>query len=154
LGFSEETLQQELQHAAKLNTKRLGEVAEMAFMRKAATMGFSVAKPWADGERYDFVLRAGKIFWRVQVKSVRSKPPGGNHYRVALVNSLQIPYTAEEIDFVVAYIFPEDTWYVFPVSVVADRTGVCISPKSARSAYEKYREAWNLMECAAAASAT
>ncbi len=39
-------------------------------MRKAAALGFAVAKPWGDSDRYDVILRTGKSFWRVQVKSV------------------------------------------------------------------------------------
>ena len=49
--------------------KQRGELAEMAFMFKAAGLGFGVAKPWGESERYDFVLDTGKRFWSVQVKS-------------------------------------------------------------------------------------
>src|SRR5262249_9470768 len=104
------------------------------------------AKPWADSERYDFILRSGKLFWRVQVKSVRSKYPHRRHYRVAVAGSLKKPYSSEEIDFLVAYIFAEDSWYIFPVSLVENRTAFCITPKSKHSPFEKYREAWKLME--------
>jgi hypothetical protein len=146
LGFSKETIEYELQHAAKLNNKHRGDLAEMAFMRKAATMGFGVAKPWADSERYDFVLRSGRVFWRVQVKSVRAKAVRRPHYRVTAVARFQRPYTADEIDFLAAYIFPEDAWYVFPVSVVENRKTLCVFPNSKRSHFEQYREAWELME--------
>src|SRR5437660_9636616 len=57
----------------------------------------------------------------------------------------QIGYTADEIDFLAAYIFPEDTWYVFPVVVVENRTALCITPSSKRSPFEQYRETWKLM---------
>src|SRR5262249_10051864 len=146
LGFSKETIEDELQHAAKLNSKNRGYLAEMAFMRKASTMCFGVAKPWADNERYDFVLRAGKLFWRVQVKSVQAKSPRRPHYRVALLGSVGTSYRADEIDFVAAYIFPEDMWYLFPVSEVENRKVICVTPNSKRSRFEKYREAWKLME--------
>jgi len=125
----------------------------MAFMRKAATMGFSVSKPWADSERYDFVLRSGKLFWRVQVKSVRSKDPQRVHYRVWVARALGTPYTAEEIDFLVAYIFPEDSWYVFPISAIANHKVVCITSNSKKSPFEPYREAWKLMESPATEAA-
>jgi hypothetical protein len=148
-----ETLEYELLHASKLTNKHRGELAELAFMRKAATLGFSVAKPWGESERYDVVLRAGKVFWRVQVKSVRSKSPNRPYYRVNTTNWLKLPYTADEIDFLFAYIFPEDTWYVFPVSVVENRKVLCITPKSKRSLFEKYREAWKLMGPTCAQSA-
>ena len=43
VGFSKETIESELQHVAKLQRKNLGELAELAFMRKAASLGLSVA---------------------------------------------------------------------------------------------------------------
>jgi len=66
LGFSKETIESELQHTAKLHSKNLGELAELAFMRKAASMGFAVAKPWGDSDRYDVIVRFENVFWRVQ----------------------------------------------------------------------------------------
>jgi hypothetical protein len=45
LGFSKETIASELEHNAKNNKKNLGELSELYFMRKAASMGFAVAKP-------------------------------------------------------------------------------------------------------------
>ena len=57
-------------HAVGLTTrKRRGEAAEAAFLAKASGLGFGVAKPWGDSERYDFILDCGHGFWRVQVKS-------------------------------------------------------------------------------------
>ena len=144
VGMYEETRKHELEHAARLDNKQRGDIAEMAFMRKAAAMGFSVAKPWADGERYDFVVRSGKTFWRVQVKSVRALHQRRKYYPVALA-SRRAPYTADEIDFLVAYLFPEDAWYVFPASVVENRRVLCIGSKPRK--FQQYREAWKLMEC-------
>jgi PD-(D/E)XK endonuclease len=46
-------------------TKRRGELSELAFTFKAARMGFGVAKPYGDSERYDFILDAGQGLWRV-----------------------------------------------------------------------------------------
>jgi len=40
----------------RANTKRKGELSEAAFLLKAASLGFGVAKPWGDSERYDFIL--------------------------------------------------------------------------------------------------
>jgi PD-(D/E)XK endonuclease len=144
--MSAETSNQEHEHTAKLSNKHCGDLAEMIFMRKAASIGFSVSKPWADSERYDFVVGSGKVLWRVQVKSVRAKAARRPHYRVALAGSGSVPYTADDIDFLVAYIFPEDTWYVFPVFLIANRAAFCVTPMSKRSPFEKYREAWDLME--------
>ena len=114
-------------------------------MRKAATFGFGVAKPWGDCDRYDIIVRAGKIFWRVQIKSVRAMAPTKRHHRVKASTGLDISYTADDLDFLVAYIFPEDSWYVFPVAVIENRKVLCIRPGSKRSRLEQYREAWTLM---------
>lgn len=57
----------------------------------------------------------------------------------------KVPYSAEEIDFLVTYIFPEDAWYVFPVALVENRKVTCITPGGKRSPFKQYREAWNLM---------
>jgi hypothetical protein len=145
LGMSESTLDNELHHAAKLDNKHRGELAELAFMRKAATLGFAVAKPWGDCDRYDVIVRIGKIFWRVQIKSVWSKALGRPHYRVWTTGSRKSLYSADEIDFLVAYLFPEDIWYVFPVELIENRRAVHIRPGLKRSSFEQYREAWNLM---------
>lgn len=150
----EETLLKEPSRIVKLDNKHRGELAELAFMRKAASLGFAVAKPWGDTDCYDVIVRIGKVFLRVQVKSVLAKVPSRNQYRVKTVNWLRRPYSAGEIDFLVAYIFAEDTWYIFPASAVEDHTSVSLNPRSKRSANEQYREAWKLMESAGAEPAT
>ena len=55
-----------------------------------------------------------------------------------------VPYGADEIDALVAYCVPENTWYVFPVSFFAVRVSMNLFPASRRkrSRFEKYREAW------------
>ncbi len=40
----------------ELTTKRRGELAELAFVLKAANLGFGVARPYGDSERYDVIL--------------------------------------------------------------------------------------------------
>src|SRR5215831_5698564 len=64
------------------NFKRRGELAEMAFMHKAASLGFTVTKPYGESEAYDFIVDSGKRLWRVQVKSGSSRKREG--YRVAV----------------------------------------------------------------------
>lgn len=142
----EELLLDELIRTSKLNGKHRGELAELAFMRQAASLGFAIAKPWGESDRYDVVVRVGKIFWRVQVKSVLATTAGRREYRIKTVNSLHLPYTAEEIDFLAAYVFLEDTWYIFPATVVEGHKAITVCPGYKRSRYEQYREAWKLME--------
>ena|SRR5579863_1237749 len=92
-------------NAVGLTTRKaLGEAAEAAFLAKATSLGFGVAKTWGDSERYDFILDSGKRLWRVQVKS--SRRSDGSRYIVKLKGAAA--YTAKEIDFIVAYIVPEN----------------------------------------------
>jgi hypothetical protein len=133
---------------AKLNNQQRGQLAELVFMRKAASLGLSIAKPWSESERYDFIARVENICWRVQVKSVAAKSPLRNYYRVKTsggTGQKQTPYSTKEIDFLVAYIHPEDLWYVFPAISIEGRQAICVHPGSKRSRYEQYREAWKLL---------
>src|SRR3979411_3141618 len=53
------------------NPKRIGEMSQAAFLLKARTLGFGVALPWGDSEKYDFNVwpgEAGRML-RVQVKA-------------------------------------------------------------------------------------
>src|SRR5207244_13481380 len=51
------------------NPKRAGEISEAAFVLRAHSLGFLVAKPWGDSEKYDFVLDAGSKLWRGRLKA-------------------------------------------------------------------------------------
>ena len=124
--------------------KALGEAAEAAFLAKVTSLGFGVSKTWGDSERYHFILDSGKRLWRVQVKS--SRHFDGSRYIVKLKGAAA--YTADEIDFIVAYIVPENLWYVIPISVAALRGQMYVSPHGTRHfRHEKYREAWCQMAC-------
>ena len=95
--------------------KRQGELAELAFMSKAASLGFGVAKPYGDSDRFDFILSWGRRLWRVQVKSTRTAKHGVYEISAHGCWGAHDIYTKDEIDFIVAYVVPEDTWYVFPI---------------------------------------
>ncbi len=94
--------------------KRLGEVAEAAFLARASDLGFGVAKPWGDSDPYDFIVETGGRLWKVQVKSAHP------------------------------YVVPENAWYVFPVKVVRLLRSLKLftGSRKRRSKFEKYREAW------------
>ena len=125
-------------------------MAEIHFMLKAAGLGFGVAKPWGESERYDFVLDTGNKFWRVQVKStyVARAPKYSVNVCRSIAGKKKTSYTAEEIDILVVYIVAEDAWYVLPVAVVAARTRLYFAPLGSKRGgfYERYREAWGLMK--------
>ena len=136
----------EIQAVGLTTRKTRGEAAEAAFLAKAAGMGFGVAKPWGDSERYDFIVDSGHNFWRVQVKSTQRFAE--SRYRVKTSGCKDSIYTGAQIDFLVAYLVPEDIWYIVPVAEIASRRGLRFYPHGgAKARLEKYREAWCQMAC-------
>jgi hypothetical protein len=117
-------------------------------MHKAVGLGFGVAKPYGDSERYDFIVDSGERLWRVQVKSTSAMQYGA--YRLNTqrnTNGRAQPYVVGEIDFVLGHVVPEDAWFVLPVEAFSPRKSV---PLYARDdlrvgEYSQYREAWELM---------
>ena len=138
----------------ELNTKRRGELSELAFVHKAASLGFGVAKPYGDSERFDFILVSrdwpqGDQLWRVQVKSTATLSQGFYHINAHRRTTGRVTaYKPTEVDFLVAHIIPEDSWFIFPIEVLARVTSPSFRPKSSRKKgpYDQYREAWHLLE--------
>lgn len=126
--------------------KRVGEMAEAAFMVKAVQLGFGVAKPWGDSERYDFILDSGSRLWRVQLKCTTRMNSGS--YEIKPVHSTYghatKTYTKREIDVLVVYVLPCDAWYVLPVEAfpLVRRMGFYPHRKPKSALWEKYRERW------------
>jgi hypothetical protein len=134
-----------IQAAADPTRKCDGETAEAQFLARACRLGFAVAKPWGDSARYDFLIDTGPRLWRMQVKSTRRFFNG--RYCVKS-GSYSAAYSSDEIDFLVAYIVPEDLWYVVPIEAIAPRFALYFYPHAgSRSRYERYREAWCLLSC-------
>ena len=133
----------------ELTTKRRGELAEVAFTHRAVRLGFAISKPYSDSQRYDFILDSGTALYRVQIKSTSTLLNGLYH-----VNSHRrtgggtVPYLPSEVDFLIAYIIPEDAWFILPIDLVAARTSLLFNPKNYYrdpGLYGDYREAWDLL---------
>ena len=105
-------------YGRRRNRKWAGARAEAAFLHKAMELGLLVSKPWGDNSRYDFVVDAGERLVRVQVKSTSCLCEG--RYAVSAHGSdPKTEYSAEDIDFLVAHVPPEEAWYVIPVEAFA-----------------------------------
>jgi hypothetical protein len=134
--------------ASGLRGAQQGELGEAAFVHKAVSLGFMVAKPHGDMHAYDFIVDGGNGLWRVQVKACATLKYGLYQANTFLRRAgVLIPYTAAEIDFLVAYIIPEQTWYVVPVREVVGRTSLGFRPRGfpRLDLYAHYREAWHLL---------
>jgi hypothetical protein len=135
----------------RYNAKRLGEIAEAKFLAAAAGLGFAVLKPWGDSEPYDFVLdarRNGRLgLSRVQVKSAHRKGKGDKGYSFSAHDVSLRAYTARDIDALIAFVVPENLFYVIPIAALKRARGIHLFPtsKRGRSKYEKFRNAWHLL---------
>ncbi len=130
-------------------SKRQGELSELAFVYKAASLGFIVAKPYGDNERYDFVVDSGQRLWRVQVKSTSYLHSGS--YRVLALRHWRgqtVTYQPSEVDFLVAHVIPEEAWFVLPIRAIGDRLILTLGPSASvpprPRLWDAYREAWHL----------
>jgi hypothetical protein len=65
-----------------------------------------------------------------------------------------VPYSVKDVDFLVAYISSLKVWYVIPIRALGGRLTIKLYPLGSRRDserhFEKYREAWELLEEAAA----
>jgi hypothetical protein len=124
-------------------------MAEIEFLRRAVRLGFRVSKPYGDSDRYDFVVDTGTRLVRVQVKS-SSKLSQGAYFIASqrCSNGVAIPYRVDEIDFLAAYVFPEDAWFIIPVQAFVPRTSLHLFPRERGEVgmFARYREAWILLE--------
>ncbi len=136
-----------LQAVGTPTRKRRGEAAQAAFLARATALNSGVCIPWGDSERYDTVVDFGRALFRVQVKSATAFAE--NRYRVKTTGASGRVYTSKEIDFFVAYIVPENIWYIIPIQAIGQRKGIRFYPTSRRQSkaeFEKYREAWCLLD--------
>jgi hypothetical protein len=125
-----------------------GELGEAAFIHKAMSLGFMVAEPRGHNLPYDFIVDGGSGFRSVQIKACAHMRRG--LYQTCIScrrHRVVVPYKESDVDFIVVYIIPEETWYIVPVRQVAVRTSVAFRPKgySRGDPYAYYREAWHLL---------
>lgn len=132
----------------ELTSKRRGEIAELAFTHKAVSLGFAVSKPYGDSQRYDFILDSGTALYRVQIKSSSALINGFYHVNAdRRTGRGKVPYLPSEIDFLIAYVIPDDTWFILPIDVVSGHSSLFFNPRNHyRSGLSSpYREAWDLL---------
>lgn len=124
------------------NPKRAGEISQAAFLLKAEMMGFHLALPWGDSERYDFVVwgRDG-VAMRVQVKGTGRLHRGG--YEVQPVHSTRKGgkkrYTKKDIDLIAAHVQPVDAWYLIPIEKIGRAKSLRLYPEPEKRDVRKSR---------------
>jgi len=138
-----------------LGPKRMGEVAEIAFMYRSAIEGIGVARPYGDSHPYDFLMQHGRRLSRVQVKSCftprRTHGRTGFHILVAYRCGKELRlYTQAEVDFIAVFVARYNIWYVIPVEALGRSKTIRVYPhgkgNQTGAFYESYREAWHLLK--------
>ena len=127
---------------------RVGDLGEVAFVHKAMSLGYVVGKPYGQMHRYDFMVEGGNKLWRVQVKTSTCIRDGRYQLCVQRITHRRVvAYKKSELDFVVAYLMPEQSWYIQPISVVAGRRSFLLAPPGFRgkNPLAQYQEAWHLL---------
>jgi hypothetical protein len=66
---SEERSAQQAELGSGIARQKQGERGELAFLSKAASLGFALLLSYRQGHRYDFVVGGGTNLWRVYVKT-------------------------------------------------------------------------------------
>ena len=139
-----------LKNAYPSDQKERGEWVELLFMANAARMGLKVAKPHGDSARYDVIVQGGGKLYRVQVKSTTFERKGCYEClcfwsRVSKTRQAK-QYSDEQIDVVAAYVVPEDSWFIIPISELQTKT-LYLPPRQRAKAskYGRFMEAWDLL---------
>lgn len=140
--------------AVPRHPKLRGEWAEVHFLARASEHALRVSKPYGDCLPYDFIVEYDGRMFRVQVKSTSYRCPPYTGYKCFVKPTKGPRYAAGMIDFIAAYILPEDIWYIIPFRVLKSRGTVHLDPCNPRNRYRPYREAWHLLQSSMAPSSS
>lgn len=132
-----------------MNYKAQGELTELRFYLKAFEQGLIVSKPFGDNQRYDFIVDCEGRLSRVQIKSVSviDKYSRDKRYRInsSFGASRKKSYSVNEIDVLVVFIIPENTWYIIPVREISSIKTLGFRPhKKSNGKMESFKNRWDL----------
>jgi hypothetical protein len=120
-----------------------GEWVELWFMLRAVELGLHLNKPWGEVMPYDFAVEHKGQFVRVQVKSTMFKDRGGYS---CTVRGSDGPYQGDPFEYLAAYVFQEDLWYIIPAELVVGQGSIALYPNLTGAKYGPYKEAWHLLK--------
>jgi hypothetical protein len=125
--------------------KLRGEWAEVRFLARAYELGLRVSKPYGDCLPYDFIVEHRGRMFRVQVKSTSYHNPNCGGYKCLVRPPRGSRYPIGTLDFLAAYVIPEDVWYIIPYKQLTAKNSISLDPRSQRNTHRQYREAWDLL---------
>jgi hypothetical protein len=130
--------------------KDRGDITELEFMLETKKRRYPVAKPVGDNLHYDVLVDARWKIFRVQVKLAGAKHQNGYAVRSCWRTTHQsISYSTKDADLIAALIDGKGIWYLIPTRALRGRKVIGLYPYGATKGprrFEKYREAWWLLE--------
>lgn len=134
----------------KRNTKQEGELSEFAAAWMAGKRGIRSAKPHGDSLPFDLIGITGEEY-ELSKLQVRCTAHHKNFiYAVSLMKSAGTKrYEPHDFDFLVAYIVPEERWYVIPYADLPPTNEVYLHPRAQsdaeRNVWDAYQDRWDLI---------
>lgn len=55
------------------------------------------------------------------------------------------PYEGDPFEYLAAYVFQEELWYIIPAELVVGQGSIALYPKLKTAKYGPYKEAWRLL---------
>ena len=132
--------------------KDRGDITELEFIVESKKRRYPVAKPVGDNQHYDALVDARWKIFRVQVKLSGAKHWNGYAVRSAwqTTGGRSVAYLPKDADILAALIDGKGIWYLIPVRALGGRKIIHLYPfgsaKRGARRFEKYREAWWLLE--------
>jgi hypothetical protein len=121
-------------------TAQTGAIGELQFAINCIRHGISAAMPVLHDSRYDVVTEYNGIFYRVQVKSTRSKDLNDSNTIYWVMNTT---YSSKEIDFIALHIEDNDTNIIVPIHEIDGKRKIRYTEGGK---YEKYINAFDLLK--------
>jgi len=129
-----------------------GDIGETDFLARATKKGFRVSQPYGKDSPYDSILDNGLTRFLMQVKATSALhhknvyfARAGKHF--GRRGRKTVPYADSEVDFVAAYVVPEDTWYIIPIEALGGVTSLYLYSRNhkKKGPWDAYRENWDLL---------
>lgn len=130
-----------------MQLKRIGDIGELAFMRRAVENGLVVCRPFVTTAPYDFVIEHNNKLSRVQVKTTGNPLPPNDRYKIKLKRGKgqsHRPYEHGETDFFAIYLQDVDVFYVIPSYILVGKISMSIFPHNPKCQFDMFKEGWEI----------
>jgi hypothetical protein len=134
-----------------MDTKLIGDIAEITAILQALKRNLIVSKPVGDRAKYDLIFDNGTRLLKIQVK--KAWKGSKSSYKVLVkksnTNRKEVKYTRyteTDFDFALLYIEDLDLFYIVPVLYfINNNWSYVMNPNNPLSLTYAFKEAWNLL---------